>query len=44
VINLNNPESALAAERNGNILETTMDDIEIDIVFDYMKRNLKYME
>jgi hypothetical protein len=29
---------------NGEILETSMDDIEIEIVNDYWKRNKKFME
>lgn len=28
---------------NGEVLETSMDDIELDIVLDYYKRNNKYM-
>jgi hypothetical protein len=29
---------------NGEVLETTMDDIELHVVADYLKRNLKLME
>ena len=32
VLNLNNPEKAAYLSRNGEVLETSMDDIELDIV------------
>ena len=35
VLNLNKPEHALVIDSNGNVLETSMDDIEIQIVKDY---------
>ena len=44
VINLNNPNKALLVDCTGDVLETSMDDIEIDIVLDYYHRNKKYME
>ena len=44
VLNLNNPEHALVLSENGETIETTMDDIEIEIVKDYYKKNKKYME
>ncbi len=44
VLNLNNTESAVVFAKNGEILETTMDDIEIDIVGNYLAKNRKYME
>jgi hypothetical protein len=44
VLNLNNIQSALVIDKQGSVLETTMDDIEIDIVLDYFNRNKKYME
>ena len=44
VLNLNNPEQALVLSEDGEAVETTMDDIEIEIVKDYYKKNKKYME
>lgn len=44
VVNLNNPNKALYMDYTGDVLETSMDDIEIDIVLDYYCRNKKYME
>ena len=44
VLNLNNPEHALVLSGNGETIETTMDDIEIEIVKEYYKKNKKYME
>ena len=44
VLNLNNPEHAVVFSHKGVVLETTMDDIEIDIVSDYLEKNRKYME
>ncbi len=44
VLNLNRPECAVVFSQKGEVLETTMDDIELDIVSDYLKKNRKYME
>ena len=44
VLNLNNPASACVLSADGKILETTMDDIELDIVQDYYSRNRKHLE
>lgn len=44
VLNLNNPSKATVLSLSGEILETSMDDIELDIVLDYFNRNRKYME
>ncbi len=44
ILNLDNPEHALVISNNGEILETTMDDIEMQIVKDYYSKNKKYME
>ena len=44
VLNLNNPEKAAYLSRSGDILETSMDDIELEIVLEYYQRNRKYME
>ncbi len=44
VLNLNNPEKAVVFDADGEMLETSMDDIEISIVSRYLHQNLKYME
>ena len=44
VLNLNNPEKASYLNRAGEVLETSMDDIELEIILDYYKKNRKYME
>ena len=44
VVNLNNSDKALFMDYDGVVLETSMDDIEIDIVIDYYHRNKKYLE
>lgn len=43
VLNLNNPEKATVFSPKGEVLETTMDDIEIGIVRGYLEKNRKYM-
>ena len=43
VLNLNNPEKAAYLNRAGEVLETSMDDIELEIILDYYKKNRKYM-
>ncbi len=35
VVNLNNSQKDMYMDCMGNVLETSMDDIEIDIVFNY---------
>lgn len=44
VLNLNNPEKALVLGANDDVLETSMDDIEIQVVMSYLERNRKFME
>ncbi len=44
VLNLNNPKSASVMSIEGDILETSIDDAEIDIILDYYRRDRKYME
>lgn len=44
VLNLNSTGKAVVLSENGEILETSMDDIENSIVIDYYKQNVKYME
>ena len=44
VLNLNHPERACVLTRNGEMAETTMDDVELSIVSDYYQKNKKYLE
>lgn len=44
VLNLNRPERAVVLSLAGEVLETTMDDIEIRIIKEYYKKNKKYLE
>lgn len=44
VVDLHAPYHALVISQKGEVLETTMDDIEICIVLKYWKRNKKVME
>ena len=44
VLNLNNPEKALVLGANDEVLETSMDDIEVRIAGDYLEKNRKFME
>lgn len=44
VLNLNSPGRAVVFSEDGNVLETSMDDIEISIASGYLHQNLKYME
>ena len=44
VLNLNSPDKAVVFSKEGEVLETTMDDIELSIASRYLKQNLKYME
>ena len=44
VLNLNNPVKSVFLNHEGEVLETSMDDIEIDIVKNYLKNNRKFME
>lgn len=44
VLNLNRPSSACVLSADGQVLETTMDDIELAIVQDYYARNKTYLE
>jgi len=43
-LNLNSPDKAVVFSIDGEVLETTMDDIELSIVSRYLNRNMKYME
>ncbi len=44
VLNLNSPDKAVVFSSDGQVLETTMDDIELSIASRYLQQNLKYME
>lgn len=44
VLNLNNPDKAMVISENGEMLETTMDDIEADIVTAIYERDKEYLE
>ena len=44
VLNIRPPYHALVISQEGDIYETSMDDIEIDIVLGYWRKNKKYME
>lgn len=44
VLNLNSPAKAVVFSADYEVLETTMDDIELSIVSRYLQQNLKYME
>ena len=40
VLNLNNPKKAAYLNKNGDVLETSMDDIELDIVSEYYQKTV----
>lgn len=44
VLNLDRMDKALVLSFDGEVLETTMDDIEIQIVKDYYKKNMQFLE
>lgn len=44
IIQLQHPHHALVLSRDAEVLETTMNDIELDIVKGYWEKNKKYME
>ena len=44
VLNLNNPNKAVVLNKTGEVMETNMDDIEIDIVKSYFDNNRNLME
>ena len=44
VLNLNSPSKAVVFSADGEVLETTMDDIELSIASRHLQQNLKYME
>lgn len=44
VLNLNNPEKAVMIDKTGDVLETSMDDIEIQVVKRYWDKNKELLE
>ena len=44
VFNLNKPEKAAYLSQIGDVLETSMNDIELDIMLEYYQKNRKDME
>jgi len=44
VLNLNNNTRAAVLDANGEVLETSMDDIEISIVRAYWEKNKQFVE
>ena len=44
VLNLNRPDKATVFSADGEVLETSMDDIEIQIVKGYFEKNRRFME
>ena len=44
VVNLNNMNKVTLMTRNGDVLETSMDDIEISVVKKYWERNKRFVE
>lgn len=44
VLNLNNNQKSVYIDKNGKVLQTSMDDIEIGIVKQYYEKNLTLME
>lgn len=44
VLNLNNPEKSVFMDNRERVLETSMDDIEIQIVKSYLEKNREFME
>lgn len=44
VLNLNCPDKAVVFNSEGEVLETTMDDIELSIAIRYLSQNMKFME
>ena len=44
VLDLTEPHHAILMSAQGEVLETTMDDVELSIVEGYWEKNKKYME
>lgn len=44
VLNLNRPDRAAVFSAAGDVLETSMDDIELAIVQEYLEKNRRFIE
>ena len=44
ILQLTHPYHALVLSTDGEVLETSMDDVELDIVMGYWHKNRKHME
>lgn len=44
VLNLNRPDKAAVFSSTGDVLETSMDDIEVRIAGDYLEKNRRFVE
>ena len=44
IVSLQAPHHALVISAEGEVLETSMDDVELEIVLGYWERNKKHME
>lgn len=44
VLNLNQPDKAAVFSKGGEVLETSMDDIELQIALDYFIANRQFLE
>ncbi len=44
VLQIHSPHHALILSPSGDVLETSMDDVELNIVLEYWQKNHKYME
>lgn len=44
VLNLNRPDRAVVFSKNGDVLETSMDDIEVRIAVNYFEKNRRFLE
>ena len=44
VLNINYPDSTMIIDSKGRVIETTMDDIEMDVVMELYDRNKEFME
>ena len=44
ILNLNNEKKSVYMNKNGNVLVTNMDDIELEIVKSYLSKNKEFLE
>ena len=44
ILNLNYPDCAMVVNKDGEMIDTNMDQIEQEIVLDLCRRNMKFME